>query len=194
MKKRNRIALAPILAAERVSALRRTVVSLTAVLTLTAVAALVAFAADQEAEGSSAAFVKEIPPGYRDWKLISVAHEEGTLNDIRAILGNDVAVNSYREGKLPFPEGAIIARLAWEYLPSEENNKVFGRSQSFVAGHPTNGVQFMVKDSKRYAATGGWGYAHFENGKPATEAFMQSCFPCHREIKSRDFIFTRYSP
>jgi hypothetical protein len=52
----------------------------------------------------------------------------------------------------------------------------------------------MVKDSIKYAATGGWGYAHFNDGKPATDAFMQSCFPCHQAIKSRDFIFTRYSP
>ena len=143
---------------------------------------------------SSPVFVNEIPPGYRDWRLISVAHEEGNLNDIRAILGNDTAIKAYREGKLPFPEGTIIARLAWSYVSSEENNKVFGRPQSFVAGHPTNGVQFMVKDAIKYAATGGWGYAHFNDGKPANEAFMQSCFPCHEAIKSRDYIFTRYSP
>ena len=138
-------------------------------------------------------FVTKIPPGYRDWKLISVAHEAGTLNDIRAILGNDIALKAYREGKLPFPEGSIIARLAWSYVPSEENNKIFGHDQSFVAGTPTNGVQFMVKDSKKYAATGGWGYAHFNDGKPAPEAMLQSCYPCHLAIESRDFVFTRYS-
>jgi hypothetical protein len=143
---------------------------------------------------NSPIFVTNTPPGYRDWKLISVAHEEGGLNDIRAILGNDTAVRAYREGKLPFPEGAIIARVAWSYVPSEENNKIFGRAQSFVAGPPTNGVQFMVKDSKKYAATGGWGYAQFNDGKPAPAAMMQSCFPCHQAIESRDFIFTRYSP
>jgi len=148
-------------------------------------------AANQE---SPPAFVTEMPAGYRDWRLISVAHEDGTLNDIRAILGNDVAIQSFRAGKLPFPEGTIIARLAWNYVASEENNNTFGRRQSFVAGHPTNGVQFMVKDSKKYAATGGWGYARFNDGKPATEVFMQSCYPCHQAIKSRDFVFTRYSP
>jgi hypothetical protein len=126
--------------------------------------------------------------------LISVAHEEGSLNDIRAILGNDVAIEAYREGKLPFPEGTIIARLAYCYVPSEENNKVFGRAQSFVAGAPTNGVQFMVKDSKKYAATGGWGFAHFNEGKPADETVLKSCFPCHQAVPSRDLVFTRYSP
>src|SRR5258708_23124152 len=96
---------------------------------------------------TSAIFVTEIPLAYRDWKLISVAHEEGKLNDIRGILGNDVAVKAYGEGKLPFPEGSIIARIAWSYTPSEENNNVFARAlkqdiqHSFVAGPPTNGVQ-----------------------------------------------------
>src|SRR6266446_4321958 len=70
-------------------------------------------------------------------------------NDLRAILDNDVAIKAYRERKLPFPNGTIIVRLAWSYVPSEENNKVFGRPQSFVAGPPTNGVQFMVKDSRK---------------------------------------------
>jgi len=139
-------------------------------------------------------FVTNIPPGYRDWKLISVAREEGELDDVRAILGNDIAIKAYREGTLPFPEGAVIARIAWSYDASEENNKTFGKAQSFVAGAPKNGVQFMVKDSKKYATTGGWGYAHFNDGKPADEGFMQSCFPCHQAIKSRDFIFTRYAP
>ena len=91
--------------------------------------------ADEEA---TPIFGITIPPGYRDWKLISVAHEAGDLNDLRAILGNDVAVAAYRGGKLPFPDGAIIARLAWSYVSSEENNKVFGRAQSFIAGAPTN--------------------------------------------------------
>jgi len=134
-----------------------------------------------------------IPAGYRDWKLISVAHEEGNLNDLRALLGNDAAIKAYRGGKLPFPDGTIIARLAWSYVPSEENNKVFGRSQSFVAGSATN-VQFMVKDSKKYAATGGWGFAQFKDGKPADEALIKTCFPCHEPVKARDFVFTRYAP
>jgi len=145
-------------------------------------------------------FVTEMPGGYRDWKLISVAHEEGRLTDIRAILGNDVAIKAYREGTLPFPEGSIIARLAWSYTPSEENNKVFARAlkqdvqHSYVASSPTNGVQFMIKDSKKYASTGGWGYGHFNNGRPADRTFMQSCYACHKAIKARDFVFTRYAP
>jgi cytochrome P460 len=76
-----------------------------------------------------------IPPGYRDWRLISVAHEASNLNDLRAILGNDRAVKAYREGKRSFADGAIIARLAWSYVPSEENNKAFGRSRADEAMH-----------------------------------------------------------
>jgi hypothetical protein len=87
-------------------------------------------------------------PGYRDWRLVSVAHEQGNLDDLRAILGNDIAIQAYREGKQEFPDGTCIARLAWAYTPSWENNKVFGQQQSFVAGAPTEGVQFMVKDAR----------------------------------------------
>ena len=146
------------------------------------------------ADGTAApVFDVTIPVGYRDWKLISVAHEAGNLNDLRAMLGNDIAVEAYRENRFPFPDGAIIARLAWKYLPSEENNKVFGHEQSFVAGDATN-IQFMVKDSKKYAATGGWGFAQFNDGKPVDAAGLSSCFACHVPVKSRDFIFTRYAP
>jgi hypothetical protein len=155
---------------------------------------LIADAAGDTANQSFPIFVTEIPSGYRDWRLISVAREEGHLDDIRALLGNDIAIKAYREGTLPFPEGAIIARVAWSYVSSEENNKVFGQAQSFVAGSPKNGVQFMVKDSRKYAQTGGWGYAQFDDGKPSPVAKMQSCFPCHQAVKDRDFIFTRYSP
>jgi hypothetical protein len=52
----------------------------------------------------------------------------------------------------------------------------------------------MVKDSKKYASTGGWGFGHFANGKPAGEAFMKTCFPCHNQVKARDLVFTRYAP
>lgn len=135
-----------------------------------------------------------LPPGYRDWRLISVAHEEGKLNDFRAILGNDVAIKAFREGNSSFPDGTIIARLAWSYDPLEESEKAFGHPQSFVAGPPKNGVQFMVKDSKKYASTSGWGFAQFNDGKPADEAAHKTCFPCHGVAKARDFVFNRYAP
>jgi hypothetical protein len=148
------------------------------------------------AQEAAPIFVTKLPPGYRDWKVVTVAHEEGDLKDIRAVLGNDVAIKAYREGKLPFPEGAIIGRIAWKHIPSEENNKSFGREQSFVAGAPTEFyLQFMVKDSKKYAATGGWGYSSFDQAaKPTPESAMKACFPCHQAVSNRDFIFSPYSP
>ncbi|HSE18114.1 MAG TPA: cytochrome P460 family protein [Pyrinomonadaceae bacterium] len=148
------------------------------------------------AQEATPIFVKTIPSGYRDWKLVSVAHEAGALNDIRAVIGNDIAIKAYREGKQFFPEGAIVGRIAWAYVASEENNKIFGQDQSFVAGPPTDTyLQFMIKDSKKYAATGGWGYSSFDKDlKPTDEATMKKCFPCHQAIKDRDFIFSRYAP
>ena len=166
------------------------------VVTVAGVVASMAPASGQADGEAAPIFVTKIPPGYRDWKLISVAHEEGDLNDVRAILGNAPAIKAYREGKFPFPEGTIIARIAWSYVASEENNKVFGRPQSFVPGPaPDWHLQFMVKDSKKYAATGGWGFAQFnKDGKPADEAVLKNCFSCHAAIKARDLVFTHYAP
>src|SRR6478609_6911513 len=141
-----------------------------------------------------------IPAGYRDWKLVSVGRlSAGNLKQVRAQLGNDIAIKAYREGKLPFPDGAIIAALHWNEASSDENNKVLASGfpgaglQSFVAGSAVN-VQFMVKDSKKYAATGGWGFADFKNGKPGNQALHETCFPCHQPAKDRDYVFTRYAP
>ncbi len=173
--------------------MRRIAFLLVAVATLASVIAYLVPASGQEAQNSAPAWVTRIPPGYRDWRLISVAHEEGNLHSFAAVLGNDAAIEAFREGKLPFPDGAIIAALHYSHIPSEENNKVFGREQSFVPGPPTN-IQFMVKDSKKYAATGGWGFGHFgTDGKAGDEALLKTCFPCHA-MASRDFVFTRYAP
>jgi len=153
----------------------------------------IGFAYGEANQEAAPVFVSQIPQGYRDWRLISVAHEEGNLNSLGAVLGNDLAIKAYRAGTLPFPDGAIIAALHYSHTQSEENNKVFGRAQSFVAGGPTN-IQFMVRDSKKYATTGGWGFGHFKDGKPGDEAFMKTCFPCHNQVKARDLVFTRYAP
>jgi Cytochrome P460 len=177
--------------------MKRTTLLIVIVATLAGVASSTATTTRRATDEAAAPiFVKTIPAGYRDWKVVSVAHEAGELNDIRAVLGNDIAIKAYRDGKLPFPEGAIVGRIAWGFVASDENNKAFGRDQSFVAGSPTNlYLQFMVKDSKKYAATGGWGYSSFDkDGKPTDEAAMKSCFPCHQKVTDRDFVFTRYAP
>jgi hypothetical protein len=141
--------------------------------------------------------------------MISAAQVGAPVNDLRVKLGNDVALKPYREGKRPFPDGTIIARLAYSQVTSEENNKVFRAAAeqrglpaeqlekllaaSSVAGPATN-VQFMVKDSKKYASTGGWGFAQFTDGKPDGEAVHKTCFACHAPAKDSDFVFTRYTP
>ncbi len=135
----------------------------------------------------------KIPQGFRDWRVVSVAHEEGNLHSFAIVLGNDLAIKAYRDGKLPFPDGSIIAALHFSHVASAENNKVFGDPQSFVPGPPTND-QFMVKDSKKWASTGGWGFAHFnKDGTPGNEALLKTCAPCHAKA-TRDFVFTRYAP
>lgn len=164
-----------------------------AVTALAGLVILVAPGPGQADDRTSAPFVTEMPSGYRDWRWISSAHEAGNINSLGAVLGNDVAIRAYREKKLPFPNGTILAALHYRYSPSDENNRIFGQNQSFVPGDPTN-IQFMVKDSTKYAATGGWGFGHFVNGKPAGAASMKSCFPCHERNKESDLVFTHYAP
>ena len=159
------------------------------------------FKVSAEARGESAAtavspvYGVALPAGYRDWNLISVAHEAGKNNDIRAILGNEIAMRAFREGKRPFPDGTVIVRLAWQYQSSPRNDAVFPAPQSFLAGEPTN-VQVSVKDSKRYGASGGWGYGQFESGRPNEDpALVRACFACHAKLdKADDLVFTHYSP
>lgn len=165
---------------------------------LTAAAAFfagsIAFGADNSPDNVSPVYGVQLPKDYRSWQVISVAHEAGKINDIRVILGNDIAIKAYRSGTRPFPDGSILARLAWKYVPSAQNNAVFGQDQSFVAGDATN-VQIDVKDSRKYAATGGWGYGQFENGKAnPSQALMGTCFACHTKLpKAADFVFTQYA-
>src|SRR5262249_9438001 len=82
-------------------------------------------ASGQAAGGAAPIYGIQIPSGYRDWTMVSVAQVGAPVNDLRVKLGNDLAVKAYRDGTLPFPDGTIIARLAYSQVTSEENNKVF---------------------------------------------------------------------
>src|ERR1044072_5508209 len=179
--------------------MKRLAPMLIAVGVLTGAVAAIVPASGQANEDAVPIYGIKIPSGYRDWQLISVNHLAGGLGkQVRAQLGNDIAIKAFREGKLPFPDGAIIAALHWDEVTSEENNKVLAAGfpgaglQSFVAGSPKN-IQFMVKDSKKYAETGAWGCADFTNGKPGNEALHKTCYACHLPAKDRDFVFTRYA-
>jgi hypothetical protein len=129
-----------------------------------------------------------IPDGYRQWELIAPAQEADPLNELRVVLGNTVALKAYREGTLPFPDGTVLAKLAWKHVQSPEFKT------ASIPGAATT-VQFMVKDSKKYAATGGWGFGRFINGKPADQAQHETCFACHQAlVKNHDYVFTRLAP
>jgi hypothetical protein len=88
---------------------------------------VVAVISSASAQPAGSVFVTNIPVGYRDWKPVSVAHEEANLNSFAAVLGNDVAIQAYRDGKLPFPDGAIIAALHYRFVPSEETTRPLAR-------------------------------------------------------------------
>ena len=148
------------------------------------IAASVSLAAGPAPETASPIFGVTIPEGYRDWKLIAVAHEAG-LDELRGVLGNAIAVKAYEQGAQPFPDGTILAKLAWKHmaLPAPEG--------AFVTGAATT-VQIMVKDSRKYASTGGWGFGRFIDGKPVDEAQHKTCFACHEAYaKDHDYVFTR---
>ncbi len=137
------------------------------------------------AEDASPIYGVRIPTGYRQWELVSVAREVEPLNELRAILGNAVALDAYQAGAIPFPDGSVLVKLAWKHVPSS----IFDRA--FVPGAPTT-VQVMVKDSKKYAASGGWGFGRFRNGEPVDEAQHRTCFACHAaHVKDNDLVFTR---
>lgn len=129
-----------------------------------------------------------LPEGYRKWELVAPALEGEPLNELRTVVGNKVAIDAYKRGALPFPDGAVLVKLAWKYTQSPEFKS------ALVPAHATT-VQVMVKDSKKYAASGGWGYGRFIDGKPADLAQHQTCFACHASlVKDRDYVFTRLAP
>lgn len=151
---------------------------------------LVAAAQAVDGSGKPAApiYGVTVPDGYRDWRLIAPALEDAPLNELRAVVGNDQAVTAYRAGTLPFPDGTVLVKLAWARMPSAEFES------ATVPGRATT-VQVMVKDAKRYAATGGWGFGRFIDGKPVDEAQHQTCFACHEaRVRNHDYVFTRYAP
>lgn len=109
-----------------------------AVATVAGVVAFAVTASGRPDEEASPIYGVKIPSGYRDWKLIAVNHLllAGKGDQLRAQLGNDIALKTFKEGTLPFPDGAIIAAIHWTRVPSENNNKVlngpFPGAQSFV--------------------------------------------------------------
>ena len=137
--------------------------------------------------------------GYESWQMISASHNPKI---VAVILGNPAMIDAFRAGYpdngKPAPDGAKMAKVHW--TPKE--NEFF--PQATQAGKLVN-VDFMVKDSKRFADSGGWGYAVFDYDaasdtfKPGTLAGTPpqgndaKCgFACHTVAKARDYVFTEY--
>jgi hypothetical protein len=173
---------------------------------LAAVAGLIVFAAPVSGHADEEAapiYGVTIPPGYRDWKLIAVSEiAAGDKSQLRAEFGNDIAIKAFKEGTLPFPDGSIVIAQHWAKVSSPDNDKVLATApmvaglnspKSFVPGSFIN-MQIMVKDSQKYASSGGWGFADFKDGKPGDEALHKTCFPCHAPAKAHDYVYTRYAP
>jgi hypothetical protein len=129
-----------------------------------------------------------LPAGFEAWRLVSVSLRADN-DTIRAILGNKTAIKAVKNGKLlPWPDGTVLAKLVWKQKTLE------AWPSATVPGDIVH-AEFMVKDSVKYAATGGWGFARWLGpelkpyGKEA--GFAQECFSCHTPMKDSDYVFTR---
>ncbi len=124
-------------------------------------------------------------PDYKNWQPISTTDRIDN-NTMRVIFGNNVAVKAIHENKVnPWPDGSILAKVAWDMLEDKQGNI---RTGSFKQ------VEYMIKDSKKYASTEGWGFARFKTPKMVpygkTVMFTQECINCHRPVADQDFVFT----
>jgi hypothetical protein len=137
--------------------------------------------------------------GYEAWQVVSISQDGGL---VAATLGNPVMIQAYLAGApgngKPFPDGARMAKIHW-------NPKKLDTFPAATVPGTQHDVDFMVKDSKRFADSGGWGYAVFEYDaasdtfKPGTTADKPpqgndaKCgFSCHTNVKTRDYVFTDY--
>ena len=128
----------------------------------------------------------EFMPDYKNWKAISSTDrwDNGTL---REILGNEIAIKAIAENRInPWPDGTAFAKVAWYQTPPDDKGVV--RTGAFRQ------VEFMVKDAKKYAATGGWGWGRWLGsdlkpyGKDAN--FQNECVTCHAPLRKNDYVFT----
>jgi len=183
--------------------MKRIYILVVAVVSVAGVLAFTAPASGHSDELASPIYGVTIPPGYRDWSLIAVSEiAAGDKSQLRAEFGNDIAIKAFKDGTLPFPDGSIVIAQHWVKQSSPENDKVLSSvpmvagldsPKNFVPGSFIN-MQVMVKDSKKYAATAGWGFGDFKDGKPSNEALHKTCFPCHQPAKGHDYVYTRYAP
>ena len=130
--------------------------------------------------------------GYEDWQVIAVS-QTGDL--LVAILGNPEMIAAYQAGVpgngKPFPDGSKMAKIHWNAKKSAE------APAPTLVPDTLHDIDFMVRDSKRFADSGNWGYAQF-NYDAASDTFTPlgtgaACgFACHTIVKSKDYVFTSY--
>lgn len=138
--------------------------------------------------------------GYESWPVISVSHNGDKL---AVTLGNTVMIDAYKAGipdnGQPFPDGAAMAKIHW----NAKKNETFP-GQPATPGE-LHDVDFMLKDSKRFADSGGWGYGEFEydtassafrpgnlSDKPPQSHGAKCGYACHTVVQKRDYVFTVY--
>lgn len=137
--------------------------------------------------GLSANVLAEKPVGeYKNWRLLSVSHRTDKQT-LRAILGNDTAIEAARAGKIaPWAEGSILAKVKWK--ESQHTNWA-----AAIVPAEFEAAEAMVKDSKKYVATGGWGFGKWQGNDLVMfdEAKSKECFACHMAAEQKnDYVFT----
>jgi cytochrome P460 len=130
--------------------------------------------------------------GYEDWPVVAVSQPKDLLV---VILANPVMIDAYRAGVpgngKPFPDGSKMAKIHWKAKKSAE------APAPTMVPDTLHDVDFMERDSKRFADSGGWGYAQFDYDS-ASETFTPhgtgtNCgYACHTIVKAKDYIFTAY--
>lgn len=137
------------------------------------------------AEAPAAKADKPVHGEYRDWRVLGVSHRT-EKNTLRAIVGNDAAIEAARAGKVnPWPDGAIIGKIIWKERPHPN-------WPSAIVPGEFSGAEAMIKDSKKFAETGGWGFGHWVGDKLVMHNKEKSaeCFACHTTVKDADYVFT----
>jgi hypothetical protein len=124
-------------------------------------------------------------PDYKNWKAIS-STDRFDNNTMRVILGNDVAVQAIADSNInPWPEGTAFAKVAWQQQPDGHGNITTG---AFIQ------VELMIRDSKVYASTKGWGWGRWRGTdlKPygTSASFTKECVSCHEPVKHNDYVYT----
>jgi hypothetical protein len=135
---------------------------------------------------SSPIFGVKIPAGYRQWELDCCLSRSGASKNSAAF--SEIAVAD--EGLSRTGRFRFLTAPCSQSSPGNTCRRA-SSTGAFVPG-PATTVQIMVKDSKKYAATGGWGFGRFVNGKPVDQAQHETCVPCHQaNVKDHDLVFTR---